>query len=148
MKFTKQDQHKDGDTVPLAPLIDIVFLTLVFFMATAVFGALETEIDVDLPTADTAQEAMRTQGEIYINLRRDGTVVLNNREMTMDELQETLYQIAEYFPGGSVVIRGDQEAMLGHAIAILDRCRRADIQDVSFAAMPPSDPGEPAEAAL
>ncbi|MDQ1256373.1 MAG: biopolymer transport protein ExbD, partial [Candidatus Hydrogenedentes bacterium] len=78
----------------------------------------------------------RTQGEIYINLKADGRVVLNNREMSLDMLQETLYRVAEHFPGGAVIVRGDRDAMLGNAIAILDCCRKADIQNVSFAALP------------
>jgi biopolymer transport protein ExbD len=143
VKFGRRLQE-ESDTIPLAPLIDIVFLTLVFFMTTTVFGALESEIDITLPTADAAEVAERTQGEIFINLRQDGSIVLNGREVTIPELQETLYRVAEIFPGGSVIIRGDQQAHLGQAIAILNCCKRADIPNVSFAAV--QGDAEPADA--
>lgn len=129
--------HDEPESVPLAPLIDIVFLTLVFFMVTSVYSTLESEIDITLPTASTAQLDERSQGEIFINLRADGQIVLNGREVDQNELQVILNRVAAYFPGGSVIIRGDREADLGYAIAILDSCKIADIQNVSFAALPP-----------
>ncbi len=128
--------HEEADAIPMAPLIDIVFLTLVFFMVTSVYATLESEVDITLPTADTAQQNERAQGEIFINLRDDGTIVVNERVLSIDELQETLYRVAAYFPGGAVIIRGDRQAHLGNAIQILDCCRKADIQHVAFAALP------------
>ena len=135
MRFGKQNFEQEGEPVPMAPLIDIVFLTLVFFMVTSVYATLESEVDITLPTASSAVLDERTQGEIFINLKSDGIIVLNNRNVNLEELQETLFRVSEYFPGGSVIIRGDKEADLGRAIAILDCCRKADIQNVSFAAI-------------
>ena len=74
------------------------------------------------------------RGEIFINLREDGGIVLNDRELTVPELQDVLNRVAENFPGGAVIIRGDRKAHLGKAIAILNACKNADIQNVSFAA--------------
>lgn len=129
-------QEEQSEAVPLAPLIDIVFLTLVFFMVTSVYSTTESEIDITLPTASSAEVDERMQGEIFINLRADGQIILNGREIGLDELQATLHRVSEYFPGGSVIVRGDRHADLGHAIAILDACKNADIQNVSFAALP------------
>ena len=134
MKFAHVHQEQP-ESVPMAPLIDIVFLTLVFFMVTSVYSTLESEIDITLPTASTAELDERMQGEIFINLREDGQIVLNGREVDLDGLQEILDRVAQYFPGGSVIIRGDSKADLGRAIAILNTCRKADIQNISFAAL-------------
>ena len=134
MKFAHVQQEQP-ESVPMAPLIDIVFLTLVFFMVTSVYSTLESEIDITLPTASTAELDERMQGEIFINLREDGQIVLNGREVDLDGLQEILDRVAQYFPGGSVIIRGDSKADLGRAIAILNTCRKADIQNISFAAL-------------
>lgn len=134
MKFGRR-QQEESETIPLAPLIDIVFLTLVFFMATAMYSSLESEVDITLPTADTAQETERQTSEIYINLKSDGKIIVNNREYTIPELQTVLYRVAEIYEGSAVIIRGDREAYLGKAVAILDCCRKADIQNVSFAAI-------------
>ncbi len=134
MKFGRQIQE-ETDSIQMAPLIDIVFLTLVFFMVTSVYATMESEVDITLPTADSGHQNDRSQGEIFINLKDDGTIILNHKEHSVDELQDVLYRVAEYFPGGSVIIRGDRAAALGSAIAILDCCRKADIQNVSFAAI-------------
>lgn len=134
MRFGRQISE-ETETIPMAPLIDIVFLTLVFFMVTAVYSTVESEIDITLPTASTAEMIERTQGEIFINLKNDGKIVLNGREMEIAELQDVLYRVAKYFPGGAVIIRGDREAFLGRAIEILNSCKNADIQNVSFAAV-------------
>lgn len=140
MKFGRAAQA-EPETIQMAPLIDIVFLILVFFMVTAVYSTIESEIDIALPTASSAVQSERTRGEIYINVREDGSIVLNQREMAIDELQDVLYRVAEYFPGGSVIIRGDRSAALGTAIAVLDCCKNADIQNVSFAALPEEQGG-------
>jgi biopolymer transport protein ExbD len=134
MKFGRR-AVEEPEGIQMAPLIDIVFITLVFYMTTAVFSTLENEIDIVLPTASSAVQDERTRGEIYINLRTDGTIVLNNQEVTIPELQQILNRVAAYFPGGAVIIRGDRQAALGRAIAILDCCKNADIQNVSFAAI-------------
>lgn len=134
MKFGP-DLKEEVEGVPLAPLIDIVFLTLVFFMTTSVFATLESEIDITLPTADAAERGERTRGEIFINVRDTGDIILNAREVSIEELQETLFRVAEVFPGGSVIIRGDQGANYGQIVSVLNACRKADIQNVSFAAL-------------
>ncbi len=140
MKFGHRAQQ-GADEIQMAPLIDIVFLTLVFFMSVSVYSTIESEIDIALPTASSAVQAERARGEIFINLKEDGRIILNQREMTIPELQEVLYRVAEYFPGGSVIIRGDQNAALGSAVAVLDCCKNADIQNVSFAALQPESEG-------
>jgi biopolymer transport protein ExbD len=135
MKFGKTIPE-DTDSVPMVPLIDIMFLTLVFFLATYTYSSMEAEVDVTLPTAASAQYDDRSQGEIYINIQSDGTYVINGREVEIAELQEILDRVAQYFPGGSVIIRGDTESALGRAVAVLDACKQSDIQNVSIAAVP------------
>lgn len=141
MRFGRHTQE-EPEGVPMAPLIDIVFLTLVFFMVTSVYSTLEAEVGVTLPTAASAEYDDRTQGEIYINLRDDGAIIVNDRQVEIAELQTILERVATYFPGGSVIIRGDREANLGRALAILDACKMVDIQNVSFAAIPPEEAPE------
>ncbi|HIJ64339.1 MAG TPA: biopolymer transporter ExbD [Candidatus Hydrogenedentes bacterium] len=140
MKFGRGLQE-EAETIQMAPLIDIIFVTLVCFMTTSVYATLEREIDITLPTASSAVQDDRTRGEIYINLKKDGTITISERQVTIAELQDVLNRVAEYFPGGSIIIRGDREAILGNAIAVLDCCKNADIQNVSFAALPPEPEG-------
>lgn len=135
MRFGRRFMQEEPDPIPLAPLIDIVFLTLVFFLTVSTYSSMESEVDITLPTANSATQNERSQGEIYINIRKDGGIVLNGREMNIAELQDVLKRVAELFPGGAVIVRGDREAALGMAVSVLDCCRKADIWNVSFAAM-------------
>jgi biopolymer transport protein ExbD len=142
MKFGRRFQE-EADSIQMVPLIDILFVTLFFFMVVSAYSSIESDVAVKLPTASSSTPRDRAQGEIYINLRQDGKIVLNEREMTIPELQEVLNRVAELFPGGAIIIRGDQQAALGQAIAILDCCRNADIDNVSFAALPEETPEKP-----
>ena len=131
--------QEETEGIQMAPLIDIVFLTLIFFMWISVYATLDSEVDIQLPTADTARHSERAQGEIFINLSSEGVITVNERVLSLDDLQLTLYRVAAYFSGGSVIIRGDFSAHLGKAIQILDCCRKADIPNVAFAALREED---------
>lgn len=133
MKFGRHPFETE-EPMQLTALVDVVFVILIFFLSTHVYGSLESEVDVQLPTASSAVPVERSRGEIFINVKKDGKIVLNNREVDLVELQEILNRVAENFPGGAVIIRGDRESLLGNAIAVLNCCRKADIQNVSFAA--------------
>jgi len=135
MKFSRRFQD-DPENIQMIPLIDVLFVTLFFFMVVSAYSSIETEIGVTLPTASSSSAQQRTQGEIYINVLKDGRIILNDREMSLEELQGVLDRVAELFPGGAIIIRGDREAALGKAVAVLDCCRKADIWNVSFASLP------------
>lgn len=117
----------------LAPMIDVVFLLLCFFMTTTLYSHWETEVDITLPTAATGENLQRLAGEIIINVFEDGSLVVNGRQLSLSELGELLLRVSELFPGQPVVIRGDEAADYGFIMSVMDRCRNADIFNISFA---------------
>ncbi|MBN1556543.1 MAG: biopolymer transporter ExbD [Lentisphaerae bacterium] len=117
----------------LAPMIDVIFILLSFFIATQIFSQWETEIDITLPTAESGDLPERLPGEIIINILEDGTVSVNRRVLDDAALGGLLARIVELFPGQSVLIRADRRTDYGHVIRVLDRCRQADIWNISFA---------------
>lgn len=123
--------------IPLAPMIDIVFLLLLFFITTSVFARLENEIAITVPTAESSQPNPRQVGELIINLKQDGSIVVNQRQVTLEQLRVLLSRIARQFPDQSVIIRGDSKTDLENAIHILDTCAKSGVWNVSFAALPP-----------
>ena len=118
--------------------VDSVVARVYTDVPTAMHGyaALSVRSVVRKLVAASAVVDERLQGEIFINLRADGSIVLNDRQVELEELHQILSRVAQYFPGGSVIIRGDRAADLGRAIAVLDVCKQVDIQNVSFAALP------------
>lgn len=117
----------------MTPMIDVVFLLLCFFVTSQIFAQWEAEIDITLPTARTGEVPQRLPGEIIINIRSNGEVVVNSRVLDGDALSAMLKRLAELFPGQPVLIRADRAVAYEHVIAVLDRCRAADIWNISFA---------------
>ena len=69
----------------LTSMLDVIFLLLCFFVTVSVFSQWESEIAIQLPSAETAREPERLPGEIIVNLAKDGTVRVNGATWTHDE---------------------------------------------------------------
>ena len=124
-------------TFQIAPLVDILLFLLVFFIMTWNFSRNEAELDVKVPAAREGKENRRPAGEVILNVKRDGTVVMNRRAMTPEELQQTLAKIAELYPDQAVVLRGDENVDYRYVVDALDICRAANIWNVAFATSKP-----------
>ena len=114
-------------------MVDILLVLLGFFMLTWSFARQERELDVQMPTASEGKEQRRSVGEVIINVKSDGSLVMNRRTMTPEALLETLTQIAKLYPDQAVVLRGDQRVDYGTIVRTLDLCRKANIWNVAFA---------------
>jgi len=132
MNFRRKGKTQDPG-FQIAPMIDIIFLLLCFFVTTQVFSQWETEIDVKLPTAETGKIPGRLPGEIIINILASGEVVVNRQTLDSAGLEGLLSNIVEMFPGQPVLIRADRRTDYEHVIRVLDFCRQADIWNISFA---------------
>lgn len=117
----------------LAPMIDIMFLLLCFFIAAQIYAQWETEIDIQLPTAATGELPDRLPTEIIINIKSDGVTVVNQRPLDAAGLSGLLERIVALYPGQPVLIRADLKTPYEHVIRTLDMCRKADIWNISFA---------------
>ncbi len=124
-------------TFQIAPLVDILLFLLVFFIMTWNFSRNEAELDVKVPAAREGKENRRPAGEVILNVKRDGSVVMNRRAMTPEELQQTLAKIAELYPDQAVVLRGDENVDYRYVVDALDICRAANIWNVAFATSKP-----------
>jgi len=126
----------------IAPMIDIVLVLLCFFVASQIFTQWETEIDIALPTARTAEFNRRLPGEIILNIRADGEVSVSGRILNDGELTTLLNRLVKLFPGQPVLIRGDRETPYAHVIRVLDLCRKSEIWNISFATLPGEEPAK------
>jgi biopolymer transport protein ExbD len=121
----------------IAPFVDILLFLLVFFIMSWNFSRNEAELDVKVPSAREGQESKRPVGEVILNVKRDGSVVMNRRAMNTEELKETLTKIAKLYPDQAVVLRGDQDVNYRYIVDALDVCRAANIWNVAFATSKP-----------
>ena len=133
MRFRNPANEAPPAAMQLAPMIDVVFLLLIFFLVTWTY-ARETELDISVPKADESTEPRRRFGEQIINVTKSGQVVVNSVEMDDQELLEALQSVAELRPDQSVILRGDGEVQYQHIARVLNICHKAKIYNVAFAA--------------
>ncbi len=138
-RFAISDYQTKRPTIQMAPLIDIVFLTLIFFMTLSIFHQLESEISISVPKAKESKEALRSPGEIIINVTKDGTIIVNQRRLSSGDLRRMLKRISTLFPNQPVIIRADEKAYHKFVIGVLDACAGADIWNISFSTMKEED---------
>ena len=117
----------------IAPMIDILLVVLVFFIVTWNFALTENELDVRVPSAAKANEPQPYVGQVVINVKADGTIVVNRQSKTADELLDQLKKLAGLYPDQAVIVRGDESVDYKHIVEVLDICRQADIWNVAFA---------------
>ena len=121
----------------IAPMVDILLFLLVFFILTWNFSRNEAELDVKVPAAKEGQESRRPAGEVILNVKKDGSIVMNRRAMSSDELLETLTRIAQLYPDQAIILRGDENVDYRYVVDVLDICRAANIWNVAFATSKP-----------
>ena len=136
MKFQSQfGSERTG--IQLAPMIDIVFLLLIFFIVLWNYARFETEIDISVPAASSGENPQRTIGEIVVNVRKTGQIVVEGLTKTDSELLGMFRDIVAAYPNQAVILRGDREAAFDHIVRVLNVCQQAGIWNVSFATTPP-----------
>jgi biopolymer transport protein ExbD len=117
----------------LTPMIDIVFLLIIFFMVGTQFTEMERQYDIKLPTVTDAKPLTNLPDDIIVNVQQDGEISVNGEKKSLPELEKTLEVARQNFPGQSVVIRGDSTGPYQNVMNILEICHRAKIRSVSLA---------------
>ena len=136
MNFRK---HNTIEPTPmqLAPLVDVLFLLVIFFAVTQHYARHETLLDVSVPAAETGEDRPRsTVGEIIVNVKSDGTIIVNGQDLSKEDLLTKLRNIAEVYKDQAVILRGDMKTEYDHIMGVLDTCQKAGIWNVAFAAQP------------
>jgi biopolymer transport protein ExbD len=121
----------------LAPMIDIVFLLLIFFIVTWSYARFETELDISVPAAADGKNPERSIGEIVVNVHNDGRIVVEGRTISEDELLSTLTDVAKAYKDQAVILRGDKSTAFDHIVSVLNVCQKAGIWNVAFATARP-----------
>lgn len=125
----KRNRRKNRAELLLTPLIDIIFLLVVFFIINTSFRQ-ERYIDVELPASETSED-IRSTG-IVLTLRDDGTVALDNREIPWEGLVAEISRAAAETGATEVILRGDESIPYSRAVAAIDRVRLAGLDSVSL----------------
>ena len=118
----------------MAPLIDMVFILLIFFLVTTSFVK-ETGIEVQRPTASTAVGNAKTA--ILIAVDAENRIFFDHREIDVRAVRANVERALAENPEGAVVVVADRDSATGTAILVMDGCRMAGAANVSLAASLP-----------
>jgi biopolymer transport protein ExbD len=114
--------------IDIAPLIDMVFQLLIFFMLTSSF-VMQPGIKVNLPKAVTSEVVKYENTEIVVS--SENVIYLNGKVVTTQELKTLLKQVAKMKQG--ILIKADRRASLGRAVEIWDMCRDLGVSQINIA---------------
>ena len=120
--------RRKGPRIEMIPLIDVVFLILVFLIYAILSMVIHRGFKVDLPQATTAE--IDTEDYVSITVDKENRILLDKEEVLIDNLSEEIRTKVE--KGVKIFINGDKEADLGVVIKVLDTLRKDEIKEVYF----------------
>ena len=124
----EEDEESD---VNLTPMLDVVFIMLIFFIVTASFVK-EAGIDINRPNAATAER--KEQGNILVAITENGQIWIDRRQIDPRALRANIERMHAENPNGAVIIQADEESKNKLLVQVMDAARLAGVANVSIAA--------------
>ena len=116
-------------TLEMTPIIDMVFLLLIFFLVSTTFHQTEREMKIALPEAVSAGPISISLREIIINVGADGEIIVSGRTISADDLRVLIHEAVAANPDQKVTVRGDRNTLYANIINVLDVCKGAGLQE-------------------
>lgn len=129
----KAFSSEDEPQINMTPMIDCVFLLLIFFMVGTQFIDRERQTDIKLPTASVASPLTSGPDDIVVNIVGPELVKVGGETFSLEELEERLKEAKKNFADQGVLVRGSGPDPYQLVMDVLDACKRADISKVSLA---------------
>ena len=125
--------HRDEQPMlNMTPMIDIVFLLIIFFMVGTEFSNLERNIDLQPPTVSDASALTPPPDHRIVNVYRDGRIVLDREGVSLEELTNRLTNARSQYKDLGVQVRGDAASTLQTVTEVLTACRQAGITEMGI----------------
>ena len=129
--FSNRADGQDEANVDITPMLDVVFIMLIFFIVTATFVKL-SGIEVDAPSATTS--VVQEKANILVAIDADNTIWINRREVDFRALRANIERLHAENPKGSVVIQADRFSNNDTLVKVMDASRRAGVYNIALAA--------------
>jgi len=126
-----QFEDEEEDAVNLTPMLDVVFIMLIFFIVTASFVK-EAGIDVNRPNAATAER--KEKGNILVAISENNQIWIDRRQVNPRALRANIERMHAENPNGAVVIQADEESKNKLLVQVMDAARMVGVKNVSIAA--------------
>ncbi|RLB03312.1 MAG: biopolymer transporter ExbD [Deltaproteobacteria bacterium] len=129
------DRNDQGDTrIDLTPLVDTVFLLLIFFMLSSAF-VITPGIKVELPKA-AYERVFREKKEIRVSITRKNRIYVDRKRVNLKELEKIFRERAKKAPQTMVIIRADSRALHGKVVEVMDLAKSAGLSKLAIATRP------------
>ncbi len=125
------EKGESSAEVNIAPLLDMVFILLIFFIITTNFSR-QSGVEVQKPKAQSA--VYQGQKTILVGISREGSIHIHGRQVNLERLTRIISSEIARRPTANVVIVADRASMLGRAVEVMDACILAGVKKVSVAA--------------
>ncbi len=129
-RFSRNDDQDTGE-INLTPMLDIVFIMLIFFIVTTSFVK-EAGIEVNRPSAQTAERKER--GNIVIAIKPNGEIWIDKRPVDIRAVRAVVARLRAENPLGTVIIAADRDAKVNLLTRVMDQVRLAGVTDMAIAA--------------
>lgn len=120
--------------INMAPLIDMIFILLIFFLVTTSFVK-EAGVDVQRPVAQSSES--KESANMIIGIDSDGQIFIQGKHIDVRSVRSRMKQYVLETPKGSVVIAADKRSRTDTLIQVLDACRLAGVHNISIASRKP-----------
>jgi len=124
--------HDELPSMNLTPMIDVVFLLVIFFMAATTFSDEEKDLELNLPEVASSSADSSTPKQHVVSVADSGEISLNGDSVSPAQLTARLAAARREYPHTSVVIRGDAACAFQHVAAALAACKDANISDLGI----------------
>ena len=131
IRRSQREEEEDESEVNLTPMLDVVFIMLIFFIVTASFVK-EAGIDVNRPDAATA--VRKEKGNILVAITEEGQIWIDRRQVDPRALRANIERMHAENPLAGVVIQADRESKINLLVQVMDAARLAGVKNVSIAA--------------
>ncbi len=132
-------REEDTYDIPMTSLIDVVFLLLIFFLVATNFNRRETDHSVTLPESEAGVKAESAPSRMVINIREEGTLVVNGKVMTETELRGLVREFIAAHPDRPAVIRADARVPYRAVMRVFGICRSSGVRNVDLPVVEPGD---------
>ena len=127
----RRKRIKEESNLDLTPMLDIVFIMLIFFIVTTSFIK-ESGIEVNRPNAETAERDQK--GNILVAISENNETFIDRRKVDLRAIRPNIIRLKAENPEGSVIIQADKASQTGLLVEAMDQIRLAGVQEISIAA--------------
>ena len=127
----KRHFHEDEAEINITPMLDVVFIMLIFFIVTTTFVK-ETGVDISRPSSSQAKQVKK--GNILVAIKEDGVIWINKQEVDLRAVRSRVEKMHAENPEASAVIIADRGSRTGDLVEVMDQIKSAGVESISIAA--------------